>query len=462
MKAISSEIYLLAVLILLHVMPIAALAQYNEPYKPQTTKILIVLDGSGSMKDKWGENNRWEAAKEILYKTIDSVQRTNKNVEFGIRIFGHQSTHQEKNCKDSKLEVPFAKLNSKNVKSTLDNITPKGWTPIAYSLEQAAGDFTVQPNVQNAIILITDGLETCNGDICAAGKALHDKRITLRPYVIGLGLAINEQKFFDCVGKYFDVVDAPKFQEVLNATISQSLNPTTLQINLLNSAGRPVETDVELTVYDSYNKQMLYNFIHALDGSGLPDTLRLDPKGKYDFVAHTIPPVRKNEVELTAGIHNIVPIETPQGTIKIITDKRAAIVQAIIKQSKSGETLYVQETNTTLKYLTGIYDIEVLTLPRIIYNNIDLSGGSLKEIEVPMQGTLNVNNALGGVGGIFIEREEKLERVFEFKPLKPKESIQLLPGKYVFVYRQGNVYEAIYTKKVNFEINAGVTTTLRF
>lgn len=439
-----------------------AIAQYNVPYRPLTPRILIVLDGSGSMKDKWGETTRWEAAKEILYKTIDSIQRANKNVEFGIRIFGHQSKHSEKNCKDSKLEVPFARLNSKKIKEVLDATTPQGWTPIAYSLEQAVSDFTVQPNVQNAIILITDGLETCNGDVCKAGKTLHDKRITLRPYVIGLGLAINEQKFFDCVGKYFDVADAPQFREVLNATISQSLNPTTVQINLLNAAGRPAETDIAISIYDSYSKQLLYNFIHALDSKGLPDTLRLDPKGKYDVVVHTIPQVRKNEVELTAGIHNIIPIETPQGTIKITSDKRAASVLSIIKNSKTSETIYVQEVNTEMKYLTGTYDVQVLTMPRIIVNNIELADGTVKEIEVPLQGALNINAALGGVGGIFKEADGKLERVFEFKPIKPKESIQLLPGKYVFVYRQGNVYEAIYTRKTAFEINSGITTTLRF
>jgi Ca-activated chloride channel family protein len=258
------------------------------------------------------------------------------------------------------------------------------------------------------------------------------------------------------------VADAPQFREVLNATISQSLNPTTVQINLLNGAGRPVETDIALSVYDSYSKQLLYNFIHALDNNGLPDTLRLDPKGKYDIVAHTIPQVRKNDVELIAGTHNIIPIETPQGTIKIVSDKRATAVQAIIKDSKTNETIYVQEANTEMKYLTGKYDVQVLTLPRIIVNNIELVSGAMKEIEVPLQGTLNINAALGGVGGIFKEVDGKLERVFEFKPIKPKETIQLLPGKYVFVYRQGNVYEAIYTRKTTFEINSGVNTTLRF
>src|SRR5690606_27594904 len=99
------------------------------------------------------------------------------------------------------------------------------------------------PNIHNAIILITDGLETCGGDICAAGKALQEKRISLKPYVIGLGLKESEKTFFDCAGKFFDVVDAPQFKEVLNITISQSIHPTTAQINLLNAFGRPVETD---------------------------------------------------------------------------------------------------------------------------------------------------------------------------------------------------------------------------
>ena len=437
-------------------------AQYNDSYKPQTTRILILLDASGSMKEVWQEKNKWETAKELLYKTIDSVQRANKNVEFGIRLFGHQSPRGEKNCKDSKLEVPFAKFNAKNVQQTLQNITPQGWTPIAYSLEQAANDFTTQPNIQNAIILITDGLETCEGNVCIAGKALQDKRITMRPYVIGLGLELNEKKFFDCVGKFFDVVDAVQFQQVLNASISQTLNPTSLQINLLNAAGRPVETDVELSIYDSYSQKMLYNFVHALNDKNIPDTLRLDPKGKYDIIVHSIPSVKKINIEITAGIHNIVAIDVPQGSINIVSDKKATDVQAIVRNSETGTTIYVQEVNSSMKYLTGIYDVVILTLPKIIKKNIDLGGGVNKEINIPLQGSLQIFNTLGGIASVLMFQGDKLERVIEFKPLKNKETIQLLPGKYILSFRQGNVYEAVYTKTINFEITSGITTTLRF
>jgi Ca-activated chloride channel homolog len=439
-------------------------AQVNDIYKPQTTRILIVLDWSGSMKDTWNNSTKYETAREILFKTIDSIQKTNRNVEFGIRVFGHQSPKQDRNCKDSKLEVPFGKLNAKYIRDILNNLTPQGWTPIAYSLEQSANDFPSSGNnVHNAIILITDGVETCNGDICAAGKALQEKRIALRPYVIGLGLEQNEKNFFDCVGKFFDVVDAPQFKEVLNVSISQSLNPTSAQINLLNAHGKPVETEIELTIYDHYSKKMLYNFVHALNAQNLPDTILLDPKGKYDIEAHTIPPVKKTDIELVAGIHNIIPVETPQGTIKIVTQQRGtAGVQAIVKKTKTGETIYVQDVNSTMKYLTDVYDVEVLTLPRVIEKNIDLGYGSSKEISVPLPGTLIVNSLLNGVGSIYIDKDGIMERVYEFRPMSSKETIQLLPGKYIFVFRQANAIEAIYTKMQKFEINAGTTTLIRF
>jgi hypothetical protein len=69
---------------------------------------------------------------------------------------------------------------------------------------------------------------------------------------------------------------------------------------------------------------------------------------------------------------------------------------------------------------------------------------------------------MNGVGSIYQEIDGKLERVIEFRPMSSKETIQLLPGKYTFIFRQANVTEAIFTKMQKFEINAGTTTLLRF
>ena len=66
------------------------LAQQSQVYKPSVNRILFVLDVSGSMKEKWGEKTKFETAKELLCKLIDSVEKKNPNVEFAVRAFGYQ------------------------------------------------------------------------------------------------------------------------------------------------------------------------------------------------------------------------------------------------------------------------------------------------------------------------------------------------------------------------------------
>ena len=94
----------------------------------------------------------------------------------------------EQDCDDTKLEVPFAQGNGEQIRNVLSNITPKGTTPIARSLEKAANDFPECANCRNVIILITDGIEACDEDPCAVSRALQQKGIILKPFVIGIGL----------------------------------------------------------------------------------------------------------------------------------------------------------------------------------------------------------------------------------------------------------------------------------
>ena len=58
-------------------------------------------------------------------------------------------------------------------------------------------------------------------------------------------------------------------REVMEVVISQALNATTAQINLLDQGGNPTETNVNCTLYDSYSGKILYNYIHTLNQRGL-------------------------------------------------------------------------------------------------------------------------------------------------------------------------------------------------
>jgi len=80
---------------------------------PEKTRILFLLDASGSMLEQWERPNqtRWSVAKSILTKLVDSLRQNNK-LELGLRVYGHRSPQEIKNCKDTWLEVPFKVINT--------------------------------------------------------------------------------------------------------------------------------------------------------------------------------------------------------------------------------------------------------------------------------------------------------------------------------------------------------------
>jgi len=105
-------------------------------------------------------------AQRLLGEVIDSLS-VRPDIMMAFRAYGHQSpviSREQRDCEDTKLEVPFGTGNADFIRKKLDEIVPKGTTPIAYSLGQAANDFPPCDNCRNIIILITDGIEECDGD----------------------------------------------------------------------------------------------------------------------------------------------------------------------------------------------------------------------------------------------------------------------------------------------------------
>jgi Ca-activated chloride channel family protein len=437
---------------------IAVLGQ--KPGSNGTNHILILLDGSGSMLEQWKGTTKWDIAKKLLSQTLDSIEQNDPSVEIGLRVFGHQSPNALMDCKDSKLEVPIGKKTASQIKTSLQNITPKGNTPIAYSLFLAAGDFVSQGGV-NSIILITDGIESCEGDPCASSQALRNKKITLKPFIIGLGLAEGDKDKFDCVGSYYDATDAVTFKNAMNIVISQATNSTTVQVNLIDAFGQPAENNIELLFYDDFSKELRYTFVHTLNIKDQPDTLYLDPVGKYNIIAQTTPPVTLQHVELLPGKHNIIGIEVPQGTLQLTEtgNNTFSDVQAVIRNPQTGEILNVQNFNTKFKYITGIYDIEVLTLPRLQYKNVEIRPGQENSISVDLPGVLSINSKDDIILSIFTEQSGMLEKIYETSITDPIE-VALLPGEYTVLYRSNTKKRTEFTKEAKVIIKSSKTYAL--
>jgi len=416
------------------------------------TRILFVFDGSQSMTGIWNKDGRKiDIARRILIKMVDSL-KTVENVQLGLRVYGHQSYVPPQDCSDTRLEVSFKKNNSEEIIDFLSKISPKGTTPIAKSIEYAANDFPDE-NSRNIIILITDGVEACDGDPCAVSIALQKKGIILKPFVIGIGLDMMFKKTFECVGNYYNAADPKQLGDILNVVISEALNNTTCQINLLDTDGNPTETNVNMTFYDSFSNKIKYNFIHSINQRGNPDTLKLDAFSTYKIHIHTIPPVFIDSAKLTPGKHSIFAVDAPQGYLNILSSNGSLLdVNSIIRKKNKHKTLNVQNVNTTEKYITGSYDLEILTLPRIYVTDVEIKQNYTTKIQIPNPGLITFVRQSLGFGSIYIINNGKMEWVYNLSPYLTKETLKLQPGNYIVEFRLKSMIDSKSTIQQEFKV----------
>lgn len=432
--------------------------------KPNT-RILFVFDASNSMNGYWEQKRKMEVATRLLTEALDELQGA-EGVELALRVYGHQTKHVPGNqdCDDTELVVPFAPSNNLVISKELERIIPQGTTPIARSLEKAAGDFPDDEDVRNVIILITDGIEACDEDPCAVSRALQSRGVILKPFIIGIGLDEKYKSTFECVGNYFDASKEESFKEVLDIVITQALNNTTVQINLLDENGDAVERDVPFSLYDSANGQLIYNYVHTINHKGNPDTMYLDPLFTYDMIAHTLPETSKEALSLVPGQHNHWDVKTPQGWLNLSFDSGRSEydeLKCIVRLKDSCEIVHIQGFEEDEKYLTGSYDLLIQTTPEILIEDVIIKQGETTEVKIPGPGQLLLQTGGSGDGGLFQMVKNRMQLVKKFNGENPSGRYTLQPGKYLVLFRSGSAQQTIYSIEKEISIKAGANTSLR-
>jgi Ca-activated chloride channel family protein len=455
--AIFFKLFLAALMLCTALVPAEVHAQESKK-----TRILFLLDLSGSM---WGVmkdgKRKVDVAKSILIRLSDSLDKI-PNVEMALRCYGHTAKRNVQDCKDTRLEVPFSENNSQQIKDRIGQLNPSGTTPIAYSLSQAAGDF---PNTyaKNIIVLITDGLEECGGDPCAVSQALQASHVIIRPFIIGLGMDQDYSKYFDCVGRYYSAETETDLRNVLSTVVTQALNNTTMQVNLNDITGKPTETNVAMTFYNAKNGEEVKDVYHTMNSFGRPDTFNMDPLVKYNLEVHTTPPVYKNDIALKPSSHTIINVDAPQGTLDLkVNTIDYFSLKAIVKKQGQNDIVNVQDFNTTHKYIVGSYDLEVLTLPRTIINNVQIQQSKSYSIEIPQAGKLTLSYKKVVIASLYVLRNNHEEWVIDLQgsDITSKDLYYLQPGNYKIVYRPKDSYQTIDSREKEFKIASGQYTDL--
>ena len=114
------------------------------------------------MENKLNGETMMQIAKNEINALID---RMPDNVNIGLRLYSGKENGAGGSCTSTKLLNPIGS-NKAEIKASLATVESGGWTPMAESLKQAAKDFAEYNSETNTnfIYLISDGMETCDGD----------------------------------------------------------------------------------------------------------------------------------------------------------------------------------------------------------------------------------------------------------------------------------------------------------
>jgi Ca-activated chloride channel family protein len=211
-----------------------------------------------------------------------------------------------------------------------------------------------------------------------------------------------------------------------------------------------------MDLYEAGTNNLKYTFVHTINRYGNPDTLILDPSIKYDLVVHTLPKITKSNISIIKHMHNTINVDAPQGYLKFTAPKSSSqngVLMRVMEKDKS-QTINTQVFNSKDKYLIGIYDVEIFTLPRII-KRIEITQGQLSTIDVEAAGSLEFIFPKPMIGQLLLDKANgRREWVCNLDESSLKGKLSLQPGNYVLVYRDKGQKSTAYTKEKKFKIES--------
>ncbi|MBK6933120.1 MAG: VWA domain-containing protein [Saprospirales bacterium] len=355
-------------------------------------QFLFIFDASGSMWQKIDQDYKINVARSVMNTVLADIP---PDARVGLMVYGHR---RKNDCADIETLIPLGPLNPALFSAKLQQIDPKGMTPIAQSIT-AALELLRPVSGQVTVILISDGLETCSGDACALMRAAKAQGVNIALHVVGFGLKNDDQSSLECLaqaggGQYFP---ANNVDELANA-LEQTVEP-------------PVQGGGWLSIKASVDGKLLdigFKIFKAGDAKEYafgrtytnPETnprILLLPVGTYRAQVEAIsldgrPQQQFTDLVITPDDTLVLNVDFIMGDMEVLATRNGARSDATIRVLKagSGEVVALGRTYNSpaqnpekFRLLPGKYDLEITALeikgrPVIRYENQTLApGGSL-------------------------------------------------------------------------------------
>jgi hypothetical protein len=189
--------------------------------KEASKNVEIIMDASNSMWGQIGGEAKITIARKVLAQIINGLP---DSMNVGLRVYGHRYGLNDKlACTDTQLLVPIGPVAKTQLIDTINKIQLKGKTPLVLSVLEAIKDFEKIPN--GSVILVTDGIESCNGDIKSIGPAVKKSGLELKVHIVGFDIKEKEARAeLEAIaksteGRYLDAKNAGELLSALEQTL---------------------------------------------------------------------------------------------------------------------------------------------------------------------------------------------------------------------------------------------------
>ena len=256
-------------------------------------RVILVLDASGSM---WGQidgKSKMEIAKDVVGKVVGNWKPED---ELGLVAYGHR---EKGSCTDIEVLREPGKLDAADYMSAVNALTPKGKTPMTAAVRMAA-EALKYTEKKATVILVSDGLETCDPNPCAVAGELEKLGVELTVHTVGFGLddkgAVAQLK---CLaektgGTYTTANNASELQKALTKTVAaKPAPPPKAEVIEFNFVGHVVMAEgVELPEKFDQPTWEFFESVNGGKGSSVDVVYNANVKANLphdgDFIAHIV------------------------------------------------------------------------------------------------------------------------------------------------------------------------------
>jgi Ca-activated chloride channel homolog len=426
-------------------------ASVTQTPTPTRSRVVFILDASGSMQGRVGQEEKMVVARRVLK---ESIAKLPDEGDVGLIAYGHR---RKNDCADIEVLSQLKSIDKPALQAQIDALKPSGMTPITNSLQQA---FDIVRSQQAGgpitVVLVSDGLETCQGDPCKLAADAKKAGLNFVLHVIGFDVGKMTVAQLECVaqaggGQYFGAQNAAELSAALMGTVTPPVLPDS-RLSVKAIADGKL-TDVVVIVNRAGTSE-------SVGGGRTYEAAETNPRvlplaaGDYDVVVTAVnlsgaPKINFNAVKLVAGqtVEKVADFSAGELSVEVVRNGKPS--DAVIQVFPVGKTEAVANGRSSgtnpfiFRLLPGRYEVvvksnEIAGGPSVTLTDINIEGaGQLKRTADFSTGTLRIGATRGSelvdavvmVTNISTNKVESSLRTYQTANTNPR-TFELLPGRY--------------------------------